>query len=106
MWLCLKTGFYSAVQDDNDPDYLWTRARHGDHLKSLFPCDIKTQETIDRDYRYRCRVTRDDLAKIVSDRVRHIDYGNFKSSVQDRRLRTLYSRFWLLHLRYQEAGAK
>jgi hypothetical protein len=103
MWICTNTGFYSVVEDHADKSMLWVRARHPDHLKNLFPDDAKIEETPDRDYRYRTHATKDAVADLVAARIKNISYGNFKRSVEDKRLKQLYSEFWLACADYQDA---
>jgi len=102
MWICLNDGFYSIVQDHDNPNLVWVRSRHRDHLAKLFPYRIEIQEHEDRDYRYRTLVEKGDVADIISHRVNLINYGNFKASVKDKQLHDLYSDFWTMHRLYQE----
>lgn len=103
MWICMNDGFVSAVEDRYDNTKLWVRARNKDHLRTLFP--NKTISTSNEtDYRHRVQCTKDELADIISNRIKNIDYGNFKDSVKDKKLKTLFGRFWGLHWEYQESN--
>ena len=91
MWVCLREGFISVVQDRYQPDRLMVRARNEQHLRTLFP-DHEIVLTPDADYAARVFIRRDDFIKIITQRINDIDYGNFKDSVRDRELHMLYQR--------------
>ncbi len=100
MWLCFNDGFISAVKDWNDPTghSLVVRARSKEDLQNIFP-NQKIVESDDSDYQYRVFVKKDELAKIVLNRLMNIDYTNFKNSVQDEELHDMYTAFWWAGLR-------
>lgn len=101
MWICLNDGFISAVQTENDPNLLKVRARRLNHLQSIFP-GHRIQITRKTDYKYRVFVTKEELARVMLNRIMNIDYSNFKNSVEDDELHDLYGRFWMQHYRYQK----
>ena len=105
MWLCLNDAFVSVVQDKKFANLLCVRARKEKHLRVLFP-DKKITKTMKSDYRWRTWVSREEMAKLVSERVMGINYGNFKNSVMDDELHGLYAKFWQDHWRYQNYGRK
>lgn len=106
MWICLNDGFVSAVQHNDDCDLLVVRARNRNHLVSIFGADASISESSTSDYRYRVIESKREFAKIVSERIMQIDYGNFKNSVADDDLHDLYADFWTLHWRYQQELAR
>lgn len=80
MWICSKRGFYSIVQSTTSRDEFFIRARDVEHLRALEPpCPI--QVTPDRDYPYRIAVCRARLNELVAMLASDINYGNFKSEV-------------------------
>jgi hypothetical protein len=100
MWFCFNDGFISVVES-RDPSILSVRARRRQHLANIFPGE-NIIETKHSDYRWRVFVSREKMAKIVSDRVMNINYDNFKDSVEDKGLHDLYAGFWVDHNRYQQ----
>jgi hypothetical protein len=100
MWVCLNNAFVSAVESEVNPDILKVRARKREHLATLFP-GKKIYSSKDTDYAFRVFVARKAFAKLVADKVREIDYTNFKDSVKDDELHDLYADFWTLHYKYQ-----
>ena len=107
MWICLNDGFYSVVEDRDDHGYVWVRARNPRHLTNLIP-DIEVQHTPNGDYYWRSRILKAELADVMAGRITGIHYDNFKSSVEDKHLKRLYTHFWLEHSDYQQeiAGEK
>lgn len=99
MWFCFNDGFISAVESGT-PGELKVRARRKKHLEAIFPGkDILV--TKNTDYKYRVFCTKEELSKIVQDRIMNLNYGNFKASVDDDDLHDLYGRFWWEHYKYQ-----
>jgi hypothetical protein len=91
MWMLTTAGFYSAVQDPKDPDYLKIRSRDRDSLQALVDgvAFINGGETVEieegggTDYPYRVRVSKDAYADWVAFEVRNfITYGNFKNELK------------------------
>src|SRR5262245_15815968 len=110
MWLFTTRGFYSVVEDRDDPDRLLVRARVREDLEALreqIP-ELDPQETSDADCRWRAWVTRDQWVEAAARLAGEIDYPNFKSAVGARqgseRERT-YSRIWaeLLELQREDS---
>lgn len=101
MWLCFNDGFVSAVQHRDKPDELVIRSRRQEILKNLFP---EKEITVggSTDYKYRVFCHKNELMKIVSDRISNISYDNFKNSVMDDDLHDLYADFWHRHYWYQK----
>ncbi len=96
----MNDAFVSVVEDQHDPNRLLVRARDPEHFERLFPLEEVTIAPR-ADYIARVAVSREAFASMVTRKVGEIDYPNFKNSVQDRRLRDLYSGVWDLHRAYQ-----
>lgn len=82
MWLFTETGFVSAVQHRTNPDILVVRARDRKSLEPLatqFTLEINTNAH--SDYPYRVFIHKLDFNTWVSDSIKFLDYGNFKSQV-------------------------
>lgn len=101
MWICLNNGFLSALEDRNDFEYLYVRARVREHLKDNFP-DHDIIESFDSDYQFRIRIPKYDFGKIIFDKINDITYDNFKDSVQDEDLKLAYGQIWMVMLMMQE----
>lgn len=83
MWVFLSDGFLSIV-DKGDPggETLLVRARRKGDIERAFP-DAEVVEGAGTDYRFRARISRDEVADRLAEAARNIGYGNFKSSVKD-----------------------
>jgi hypothetical protein len=103
MWFCFNDAFVSVVEMKNKPGLLMVRARAHEHLTNLFGTEEygAVHTTPEHDYRYRVYCTKEEWAAIVSKRIAEINYTNFKDSVKDDKLHTLYEDFWFLHMIYQ-----
>jgi hypothetical protein len=101
MWICFSDAFVSIVQDRDNPNRLMVRARARKHLAALFPT-ATVIETLAADYRWRVIVSRDQVTKLLADRIADLTYTNFKHTVSDRRLHDLYLNWWSDHRRLQE----
>lgn len=104
MWLCLKEGFMSIVDKDVPEGYLIVRGRRKEHILAYFPdADVKHTGGPDRDYHFRAQISREEVAKVVSDYIlNEISEGNFKASVKDRLLHNTYMSAWGVFARLQE----
>lgn len=100
MWISLNDGFFSVVRDRDRTDGLMVRSRRRDHFGRAFPTQ-QILTTPHADYRWRTFMHQDALANFMVDRIRMIDYCNFKDSVGECRLHDLYADFWQLHHAYQ-----
>lgn len=100
MWLMTKTGFLSVVQKPDDKDTLTVRARAKGQIESIFP-KAKVTTGKGTDYLYRAKIDRTEVAQAMHDQIMGIDYGNFKSAVDDQELHDAYLGCWSVMLRYQ-----
>lgn len=86
MWIFMKHGFFSAVQNYNDSNLIHVRARFKGDLERVcaaYGIEPNVVETPRGDYPYRMDFKRETWAEIVSHEVMEIDYTNFKSAVHD-----------------------
>ncbi|MCS6810079.1 MAG: hypothetical protein NZ694_02270 [Tepidimonas sp.] len=93
MWICLNDAFLSIVAKDCPPDSLLVRARRKGDIERVFP-GYPVRESLHTDYRYRAVVPREVVAETIAQRLREVDYGNFKASVADDDLHDAYARVW------------
>lgn len=100
MWICFNDGFVSAVQHRDSDWLLIVRSRREDILRTLFP-ESEVIVGDSTDYKYRVVVSKSRFAEAVCKRIAGISYPNFKDSVADGELNTIYQGFWLLHRAYQ-----
>lgn len=92
MWVFLNDAFLSIV-NDRDSDGLLVRARLEGDLERAFPgCTV--QETPAADYRWRARISRLTVREMLTERIRDLDYPNFKNSVQDNDRHDAYFDVW------------
>ena len=101
MWLLTTQGFYSVVEDHDDPRWLLVRARARVDLEALRAQieDIEVFETPEADYRWRARVLREQWLVAAAKLASAVDYPNFKDAVQERqgsRRSSLYMKVWLV----------
>ena len=95
MWTITRNGFYSVVQDRDDPDVLLVRSRHAadaEHLHDATGADIIA--TPWADYPYRSRLTRDQWTQFRTSETEQVTYDNFKDSVTDDARHRTYTRVW------------
>jgi hypothetical protein len=100
MWLVTNFGFFSVVQKKGD-DILTVRARVRSDLEALkekyIPAIGQILEGKGTDYKYRAKVSREDLAEAMRKIVKDIDYSNFKDSVakkQGYKRASIYGEVW------------
>ncbi|HEY3331970.1 MAG TPA: hypothetical protein VGK19_18200 [Capsulimonadaceae bacterium] len=83
MWIFLSDAFLSVVAHRDKPDCLLVRARRRGDLEKLIGAETQVDVTEDADYLFRATVSRNVFAKVIADRVKAIDYDNFKSAIKD-----------------------
>ncbi len=88
MWVFTTDGFYSAVQDRNNPDWLVVRCRTEEDARRLR--DWLERNTVvwtepahtpNADYAWRLSVRKTDFAEYLVAAIQAIDYPNFKNAV-------------------------
>ena len=93
MWIMMNNSYLSIVSKDCGPTELLVRARRAGDIERLFPNAEVTLHT-NSDYLYRAVLPRDAVKQALAAMVDHIDYPNFKDSVEDRSLHAAYVSVW------------
>lgn len=95
MWLFTHRGFYSVVQDWDDNDMVWVRARCAADLDALETGE-QMKHTPGRDYPWRIRLSKEAFAELAGRLALEIDYSNFKGRIGeiDRDRAHAYSGVW------------
>jgi hypothetical protein len=103
MWIFLNDAFFSIVADMEDPEVLVVRARVQGDLERTFGSDLDIIESDDSDYRFRVFLYRDFVAHVIHEKVLHVDYYNFKSSIakDDKDRNHFYLRVWAVMENWQ-----
>ena len=94
MWVCLNTGFVSIVEHPLHSDLVMVRGRRKEDVEALVKDEYFIEQTDTRDYRFRAICPKVKVARMVSEAVESIDYGNFKDSVDDDNLHKFYAEVW------------
>jgi hypothetical protein len=82
MWIFTETGFVSAVQHRENPDYLMVRARDAQSLESLATMiSVEIKSTPTADYPYRLVAAKEDVKSWMNDNIDFLGYSNFKNQV-------------------------
>lgn len=74
MWMMSTDGFISVVAHRDLPGVMMVRARVKADLERIFGPDRQIETWPGADYLYRVLVDREELAQIVADQVRDVDY--------------------------------
>ena len=93
MWIMTNNSYLSIVSKDCGPAELLVRARRAGDIERVFP-DAKVTRTTNRDYLYRAVLPRDVVKQALAALIDHIEYPNFKDSVEDRSLHAAYVGVW------------
>lgn len=95
MWFCLNNAFLSVVENKDNPEELMVRARKQRHLENVFP-DKKDQiySVPHSDYAVRIKISREEFANLIKEKILNINYTNFKDSVVDDGLHDFYLDVW------------
>jgi hypothetical protein len=93
MWIMHSDCFLSIVSKDCGPTELLVRARRNGDIEKVFP-SAKVVRSTGTDYLYRAVIPRDAVKQAVTAMIDHIDYPNFKDSVEDSSLRAAYAGAW------------
>src|SRR6266446_9194294 len=90
MWIVTNNSYLSIVHKAPcGPAELLVRARRAGDIEKVFP-DAKVTRTTNRDYLYRAVLPRDVVKRAFAAMIDHIDYPNFKDSVEDSSLHAAY----------------
>lgn len=93
MWIFLPNSFISIVQKPGDTDTLTVRARIAGDIESLFP-QAAVEANKGTDYKYRARIPREQVAKVLHDQVMGLNWSNFKGAVKDHKRHDAYMNVW------------
>jgi hypothetical protein len=93
VWIFLSDAMLWIVAHPERDDLLTVRARCSGDIEHVFP-GVRVTVSPDRDYRFRAAVPRDEVAAVIAEAARGIDYGNFKASVPERDRHDAYLRAW------------
>jgi hypothetical protein len=93
MWIMLNDAFFSIVHKDCKRDELLVRARRKGDIEKVFP-NAKVVRVTHADYLFRAAIARETIEAAMVGELRRINYGNFKSSVQDKPLHDAYLKVW------------
>jgi hypothetical protein len=93
MWIMTNNSYLSIVSKDCGPAELLVRARRTGDIEKVFP-DAKVTRNTNGDYLYRAVLPRDVVKQALAAMIDHIDYPNFKDSVEDRSLHAAYVSVW------------
>jgi hypothetical protein len=89
MWIMTNEGFVSIARKDCPQGHLLLKAHRREHLARLFP-DAEIEVGREDGYAFRAVIPEDEVSRVIAERLRGIDYDNFKFSVEDDRLRDAY----------------
>lgn len=104
MWVFTTTGFVSVVQHRVDPSIMIVRARFaGDAARFLGLPSCAEEVTPTADYRFRCYAHRDVVSAALLAASQAIDYGNFKSAIEEDAFAHVASDVWSVLYREQAA---
>ena len=93
MWIMTNNSYLSIVSKDCGPAELLVRARRAGDIEKVFPDATVTRNT-NSDYLYRAVLPRDVVKQALAAMIDHIDYPNFKDSVEDSSLHAAYVGVW------------
>ena len=93
MWLFTSKSFISVVQKPGDTDLLTVRGRIKGDIENLFP-DAKVEANKGTDYKYRAKVPRELVVKVVADQIMSLGYSNFKNTVKQNKRHDAYMNVW------------
>lgn len=104
MWLFTTHGFLSIVADREDPETgrLLVRARNRKHLKALLP-DCEPFQKTPSDYPRRVWAEREQVQKLLTDRVAALSYDNFKNAIPDVEYHDACLDVWEAMWKYQQS---
>ncbi len=101
MWICLKDGFLSLSFKYCKPDQLMVRARVGKHITNVFP-DAKVKYDPQYDYHYTAIVSKDEIVKVISERIMQVGRESIKSDAITPELSDAYYDVWEAMERLQD----
>jgi hypothetical protein len=114
MWVFLNNAFVSIVEDRDEADLLWVRARVQGDLERFFKpiprewrANLVVDTTPEADYLFRSCVPRAWVRAALSSALDGVDYDNFKGSIPKNKMgdvrHTFYMRVWNAMMAYQKS---
>jgi hypothetical protein len=103
VWIFADSGYLSIVEDldsTTEPPGLMVRSRFEKDISNLFPFAIV--EEIGEDYRFRTRLPRGEVAKVISEKILKINYSNYKATLRETWRERVYTELWDILRRAQE----
>ena len=100
MWIFTPTGFLSIVDKGGDGTTLLVRGRRKGEIESIFP-GASVEITRRNDYLYRARIDREQVAQVMAEMIRNLNYSNYKSTIHDHALHDACMEVWEVMYRYQ-----
>jgi len=97
MWVFTKTGMISAVVQRDNPKLVRLRSRSLSQLQDFVAplrIDNEIMELKVSDYRYAIVTSRNNLALLMIEAVKAMDYDNFKNSINKHEYHDACSRVW------------
>ena len=94
MWICLNNSFVSIVEDWENQENVYVRGRRLSDVLNFVGDGYQIIKTDSNDYRFRAKVTKFELSKMLAKCADKISYGNFKDSVKDPELKQFYTEVW------------
>jgi hypothetical protein len=76
VWLFTRNSFLSLIADHDDPNMLVVRARMRGDIHHLWPQVVVEVSPPWRDYKYRARIPRTEVADALSREITQLSYGN------------------------------
>lgn len=111
MWIFTLDGFFSAVQDKDDPDRIMVRSRKkGDLVNMLARLEMQDIDILDwigADYAYRVFIPRLEWRRYLETMSDGLDYTNFKAAAvdyKDHSRSAVYYDVWRRLYEWQEKG--
>ena len=99
MWVALTEGWLSIVAHRDKPDHLLVRARNPKHITRTFP-EAEMYSNADADYPFRADVPREDVIDFMSRRLEHMQYDNFKNTINEEAYHDAALGVWQTMYRY------
>lgn len=81
MWICLNNAFFSIVEHYKHKDHLLVRSRWPKDINKIWPKE-NVEHTPQNDYPYRAVIKREQVALAIANKLKNINYTNFKSSAE------------------------
>lgn len=101
MWIFLSNAMLCIVDKGGDGSTLMVRSRREEDITRVFP-DAQIQVGDGKDYPFRARIDREEVALRLAEAVRGINYESFKTAVAEDDRHDAYLRVWSTMHDFQE----